>query len=156
MKDESFLMILMTVIIGVVLTVLPLPYWVSVFRPAFLVLIVLYWSTMAPHAGGIALAFFSGLLLDVFQSSVLGQHALALSLVAYLGIRLHLLVRAKPLFEQSLFVFAALMVYEFMLWILDGWSGHAMSNPARWLHTLTGGLLWPIVVGFMGRFHSPR
>ena len=156
MKDESFLMILMTVIIGVVLTVLPLPYWVSVFRPAFLVLIVLYWSTMAPHAGGIALAFFSGLLLDVFQSSVLGQHALALSLVAYLGIRLHLLVRAKPLFEQSLFVFAALMVYEFMLWILDGWSGHAMSNPARWLHTLTGGLLWPVVVGFMGRFHSPR
>jgi rod shape-determining protein MreD len=156
MKDESFLMIVMTVIIGVVLTVLPLPYWVSVFRPAFLVLIVLYWSTMAPHAGGIALAFFSGLVLDVFQGSVLGEHALALSLVAYLGIRLHLLVRAKPLFEQSLFVFAALMVYEFMLWILDGWSGHAMSNPARWLHTLTGGLLWPVVVGFMGRFHSPR
>ena len=95
MKDESFLMILMTVIIGIVLTVLPLPYWVSVFRPAFLVLIVLYWSTMAPHAGGIALAFFSGLLLDVFQGSVLGEHALALSLVAYLGIRLHLLVRPQ-------------------------------------------------------------
>jgi rod shape-determining protein MreD len=150
------MMILMTVIIGIVLTVLPLPYWVSVFRPAFLVLVVLYWSTMAPHVGGIALAFFSGLALDVFQGSVLGVHSLALSLVAYLAVRLYLLVRAKPIFEQSLFVFAALMVYESMLWILDGWSGHAMSNPARWLHTLTGGLLWPIVVGFMGRFHSPR
>lgn len=156
MKGESFTMILMTVIIGIVLTVLPLPYWVSVFRPAFLVLVVLYWSTMAPHVGGIALAFFSGLALDVFQGSVLGVHSLALALVAYLAIRLNLLVRAKPIFEQSLFVFAALMVYESMLWILDGWSGHALSNPARWLHTLTGGMLWPIVVGFMGRFHSPH
>jgi cell shape-determining protein MreD len=69
---------------------------------------------------------------------------------------LNLLVRAKPLFEQSLFVFAALMGYEFLLWVIDGWSGHALSAPTRWVHTLTGGLIWPLVVGVMGRFDDSR
>ena len=55
-----------------------------------------------------------------------------------------------------MFVFAALMVYEFTLWVIDGWSGHPLSNPARWLHTVTGGLVWPLAVGILGRFHTSR
>jgi hypothetical protein len=55
-----------------------------------------------------------------------------------------------------LFVFAALMGYEFLLWVIDGWSGHALSAPTRWVHTLTGGLIWPLVVGVMGRFDDSR
>jgi rod shape-determining protein MreD len=105
---------------------------------------------------GLLLAFVGGLAIDVFQGSLLGEHALALAFVSYLGIRLNLLVRAKPLFEQSLFVFAALMVYEFLLWVIDGWSGHTLNTPARWVHTLTGGLIWPLVVGILGRFQPTR
>ena len=108
------------------------------------------------RAGGLLLGYASGLALDVLQGSLLGEHALALAFVTYLAIRLNLLMRAKPLFEQSLFVFAALMVYEFLLWVIDGWSGHPLSTPTRWVHTLTGGLIWPLVVGVLGRFHSTR
>jgi rod shape-determining protein MreD len=150
------LMILGTALAGLVLTLLPLPHWLAVAWPTFLVLVVLYWSTMMPRAGGMTLGFAAGLALDAFQGSVLGEHALALALVTYLAIRLHLLVRAKPLFEQSLFVFAALMAYEFLLWVIDGWSGHALSTPLRWLPTVTGGLLWPLVAGILGRFHQAR
>jgi len=150
------LTILTTSIIGLVLTVAPLPLWLAVGRPAFLVLIVLYWSIMIPRAGGLMLAFVGGLAIDVFQGSLLGEHALALAFVSYLGIRLNLLVRAKPLFEQSLFVFAALMVYEFLLWVIDGWSGHPLTTSARWVHTLTGGLIWPLIVGILGRFQPSR
>ncbi|MGC2460934.1 MAG: rod shape-determining protein MreD [Steroidobacteraceae bacterium] len=150
------LIVLTTTIIAMVFTVAPLPTWLAIVRPAFLVLTVLYWSIMIPRAGGVLLGYASGLALDVFQGSLLGEHALALSLVTYLAIRLHLLMRAKPLFEQSLFVFAALMVYESVLWVIDGWSGHALSTPARWVHTLTGGLIWPLVVGILGRFHASR
>jgi rod shape-determining protein MreD len=153
---ESFTLISLTAIIAVLLTMVPLPFWLAILRPAFLVLVVLYWSTMAPYAGGIALAFFPCLALDVLQGSLIGQHAMALSLVAYLAIRFHLLVRAKPIFEQSLFVFAALLLYELTLWTIDGWSGHGLSSMTRWLYTLTSALLWPVIVGFMGRFHSPR
>lgn len=149
------LTILTTSIIALVLTIAPLPTWGAIVRPAFLVLTVIYWSIMIPRVG-LLLAFVGGLAIDVFQGSLLGEHALALAFVSYLGIRLNLLVRAKPLFEQSLFVFAALMVYEFLLWVIDGWSGHPLSTPARWVHTLTGGLIWPLIVGILGRFQPTR
>ena len=113
-------------------------------------------ALMIPRAGGVLLGYASGLALDVFQGSLLGEHALALAFVTYLAIRLHLLMRAKPLFEQSLFVFAALMVYESVLWVIDGWSGHPLSTPARWVHAVTGGLIWPLVFGILGRFRTSR
>jgi rod shape-determining protein MreD len=153
---ENLLVILLTSVVGLVLTIMPLPYWVTVIRPAFLVLVVLYWSTMTPFVAGLALGFISGLALDVFQGSLLGEHALALSFVGYLAIRLNLLMRAKPLFEQSLYVFAALLVYELLLWVVDGWTGRSLSSWLRWVHTATGALLWPVIAGVLGRFHAPR
>jgi rod shape-determining protein MreD len=97
----------------------------------------------APRSGGVALGFFAGLMLDVFQGPVLGEHALALTLVSYIAVREHQRIRSKPAFQQALIVFAALVVYEFVLFSIDGWTGHPVVSPLRWLHTLTGALIWP-------------
>jgi rod shape-determining protein MreD len=134
---------LVSVLVALILTVLPLPPWLDVVRPAFLVLAVLYWSVNAPRTGGIALGFFAGLTLDVFQGPVLGEHALALALVTYIAVREHQRIRSKPAFQQALIVCAALVVYECVLFAIDGWTGHPITSPLRWLHTLTGALIWP-------------
>lgn len=155
-QRENLLAILLTSMVGLVLNILPLPFWLTVVRPAFLVLVVLYWSTMTPFVAGLALGFVSGLALDIFQGSLLGEHALALSFVTYLAVRLNLMMRAKPLFEQSLYVLAALLIYELLLWVVDGWTGRSLSNWLRWVHTASGALLWPVVAGVLGRFHAPR
>jgi rod shape-determining protein MreD len=153
---ENLLIILLTSVTGLVLSILPLPGWLAVVRPAFLVLAVLYWSTMTPFVAGLMLGFVGGLALDVFQGSLLGEHALALSFVTYLAIRLNLMTRAKPIFEQSLYVWLALICYELLLWVIDGWTGRSSSSPLRWVHTLAGALIWPFVVGILGRFRSAR
>ena len=149
-----FIPIAVTVIVGLLLSVAPLPSWLAIVRPAFLILVVIYWSTMAPYSGGITLAFLSGIALDITQGGLIGQHALALSLIAFLAIRFHLLVRAKPLFEQSLIVLAALLVYELALLAIDGWTGRSASSATRWIYPFTSALLWPVVAGFMGRLHT--
>ena len=143
-----------TVIIGLMLTVLPLPAWLDVLRPAFLVLTVLYWSVNSPRTGGIALGFFCGFALDVFQGPVLGQHALALSLVAYIAVREHQRIRTKPALQQAIIVFGALAVYEFVVFAIDGWSGHPVTSPLRWVHTVTGALIWPPVAAILA-YRSP-
>jgi rod shape-determining protein MreD len=153
---ESMVLIYCSAVIALMLTVAPLPNYAAVVRPAFLALIVLYWSTMAPQAGGILLGFVFGLLLDVIKGAQLGQHALAMSFLAFLAIRLHLLTRAKPIFQQSLFVLVALVMYETLLWAIDGWSGRPMNSPTRWVHALTGAVMWPVIVGLLGRTHSVR
>jgi rod shape-determining protein MreD len=135
--------IALTALVALILTVLPLPTWLDVLRPAFLVLTVLYWSINTPRAGGIGLGFLCGLLLDVFQGPVLGEHALALSIVAYIAVREHQRIRSKPAFQQSLLVFAALAFYEFVVFAIDGWTGHPVTSSLRWLHCLTGAIVWP-------------
>jgi rod shape-determining protein MreD len=143
-------------LLALMLQALPLPQLLSILWPQFFVLVVLYWSTMAPQAGGILLAFLGGLALDVLQGTQLGQHALALSLIAYLAVRFHLLTRAKPIFEQGLLVLVALVVYEGVLWTIDGWSGLQARSWTRWMHILPGAMVWPLIVGLLGRLHAPR
>ncbi|MDR2214841.1 MAG: rod shape-determining protein MreD [Nevskiaceae bacterium] len=135
---------------------LPLSKMLSILWPQFFVLCVLYWSTMAPRVGDILIAFLGGLVLDVLQGTQLGQHALALSLVAYLAIRFHLMTRAKPLFEQTLLVVLILAIYEGVLWAIDGWSGLQARNWERWMHIIPGAICWPLIVGLLGRLHAPR
>jgi rod shape-determining protein MreD len=145
-----------TVVGALILTLLPLPSWLEIIRPGFLALTVLYWSIQAPRAGGIALGFICGLLLDAFEGPVLGEHALALALLAYLGVREHQRIRSKPIFQQSLIVFAALVIYEIVLFALDGWTGHPLTTPLRWLPTLTGALIWPAAAAVLARSYQSR
>jgi rod shape-determining protein MreD len=147
---------LITSFVALILSVLPLPGWLEIARPAFLVLTVLYWSIAAPRAGGLALGFAAGLALDVFQGAVLGQHALALTVITYIAVREHQKIRSKPAFQQALIVFGALVVYEFIVFAIDGWSGHPVTSPVRWIHTISGAILWPLATAVLERSHTPR
>ncbi|HEY8052108.1 MAG: rod shape-determining protein MreD [Steroidobacterales bacterium] len=150
MKAEGRARLFLSAFLALVLNVLPLPPWLDVLRPAFLVLTVLYWSVNSPRTGGIALGFFAGLALDVFQGPVLGEHALALSLVTYIAVREHQRIRSKHAIQQALIVLAALIIYEIVLFMIDGWTGHAVTTPLRWVHTLTGALIWPPAAAILG------
>jgi rod shape-determining protein MreD len=142
---------LLTVVVALILSVLPLPLWLAAVRPAFLVLTVLYWSISVPRLGGIALGFGSGLALDVFRGAVLGENALALTAITYLAVREHQKIRLKPSFQQALMVLAALLIYEFILFAIDGWTGHPMTSPLRWIHIVTGALIWPLMSAVLDR-----
>ena len=150
MNADSRTRLLLTALVALILTVLPLPRWLDVVRPAFLVLTVLYWSVNAPRAGGLAIGFFAGLMLDVFQGPVLGEHALALSLITYIAVREHQRIRSKPAIQQALIVFPALMLYELVLFMIDGWTGHPVTSPLRWVHTVSGALIWPPAAAILG------
>ena len=149
MNVDSRARLMLSVLVALILTVLPLPPWADVVRPAFLVLTVIYWSVNAPRAGGLAIGFFAGLLLDLFQGPVLGEHALALSLITYIAVREHQRIRSKPAIQQALIVFAALILYEVVLFMIDGWTGNPVTSPLRWVHTVTGALLWPPVAAIL-------
>jgi rod shape-determining protein MreD len=139
-------------LVGLLLSVLPMPRLLEWLRPDFLLLVVIWFALMAPRAGGLLFAFVAGLFLDAFRGVVLGQHALAFVVVAYLVHRFHLRMRMFSLLQQSLFVFSLLALYQFALWWIDGITGHPVNDWARWLPVFTGTLLWPVLTGFLGRF----
>ena len=145
-----------TSIVALFLTVLPLPDWLDMFRPAFVVLVVLYFSITWPRAGGIGLGFFCGVGLDALEGPIIGEHALVLSALAFIGVWEHQRIRSKPAFQQSLIVFFALALYEFLLFLVDAWTGHPNTDVRRWLHILPGAMIWPIAIALLERGHSPR
>jgi rod shape-determining protein MreD len=143
-----------TALIALIVQVIPLPDWLSVVRPSFIALVIVYWSIYAPHAGGIFAPWLAGLALDVFKGDVLGQNALAVALVAYVAMSLHQRLRNQTLVQQSLFVFAMLTLNEFIVWGIEGWLDHSVASSWRWLQPMIGAMLWPFVALLVGRTHS--
>ncbi len=144
----------LSALVALALAVLPLPAPVDAFRPDFLVLVVFYWSIESPRAGGLALAFVSGLALDVIQGVVLGQHALALTLMAAWATHLRLRVRVFSVMSQCLTIFALLTGYQFILFWVDGATGNPVTSFSRWLAPIIGALIWPLLVHTLSRLHE--
>ena len=141
-------------LVGLALTVVPLPDALDPFRPDFLVLVVIYWCIENPRAGGLTLAFVAGLALDVLNGVVLGQHALALTLMAAWATHLRLRIRVFSLLSQCLTLFALLTGYQFVLFWVDGATGNPVTTFGRWLAPLVGALLWPLVDAILGRMST--
>jgi rod shape-determining protein MreD len=144
----------LSALVALALAVLPLPSVMEAFRPDFLVLVVFYWSIESPRAGGLTLAFMAGLALDIIQGVVLGQHALALTLMAGWATHLRLRLRVFSMLSQCLTIFALLTGYQFILFWVDGATGNPVTTFGRWLAPVIGALLWPLIVGILSRLHE--
>jgi rod shape-determining protein MreD len=140
--------------VALVAELLPLPAALQPLRPAWTTMVVIYWCLMWPGRFGVISAFLAGLLVDVAHGSLLGQHALSLSLVAYLVLRLHLQMRVFPLWQLTLSVFALLLLEAFVLLWVDGAAGRGGFGPARWGPVLAGGVFWPVLMAVMDRFRE--
>jgi rod shape-determining protein MreD len=144
----------LSALLALLFSALPLPHVLDVLRPDFLLLIVIWFALMMPRAGGLLFAWTAGLVLDAFRGVVLGENALAFVAVAYLVHRFHLRVRMFPLTHQSLVVMSLLGIYQFLMFWIDGVTGHPVTDWARWLPVVTGTLLWPLLTGLLGRLTS--
>ena len=154
MKREPRWAVFFTVLVALILQTLPLPAWMEPVRPSFICLVIIYWGIFAPHAGGIFAPWLAGLALDVFKGEVLGQNALAVALVAYATMSLHQRLRNQTLIQQSLFVFTMLALNEAVVWGIEGWSGHAVSTPWRWIQPMVGAMLWGSTAFLLSRTHT--
>ncbi|MBT8132402.1 MAG: rod shape-determining protein MreD [Gammaproteobacteria bacterium] len=128
---------------AVVLTLIPLPGWLQPWRPSWVALVVIYWLIYEPRRIGLMTAWLAGLLLDTLRGVILGQHALALTIVGFVAMQFHLRIRVFPLGQQTATVFMLVAIYEFLLYWIDGISGEPGSDYRRWLSVFTSTLVWP-------------
>ncbi len=135
--------IALSFIIALMLTALPLPDWAINWRPSWVAMVLIYWCMALPERVGMGIAWCLGLLLDVQQGSVLGQHALGLSILAYITIKSHQRIRVFPLTQQALLVCLYLLVLEFLTLWIQGLLGSPTPHWTFWMPALTGMLLWP-------------
>ena len=137
--------ILISVVVALFLTILPWPTWAEEFRPQWLAMTLIYWSLALPNRVGVFWGWVAGLVLDVVSGTVLGQHALSLSVTTYLAVELHPRVRVFPLLQQAVSVWVLLLVERLLsLWVI-GATGQPTPTLWYWMPTFVGMLLWPWV-----------
>ncbi len=142
-RPRGSLVIVATFVVALLLTILPLPEWLVLFRPEWVALILIYWCMALPQRVGIISGLVLGLLLDTLQGAVLGQHSLALVVTAYLTNRVHQQVRVYPMWQQALSIMGLLLLYQLLLLWVNGITGIKNQLWLYWLPTLSSTLLWP-------------
>jgi rod shape-determining protein MreD len=133
-----------TLILALMLVMLPLPEWAQVFRPDWVTLVLIYWVMAVPQRFGVIFAWILGLLLDVTQGAILGQHAIGLVLVIYIVQLQYLRIRVFSLVQQALVVFLLLLLKQLLVLWVNGVVGQAPENIASYfLPSLIGAMVWP-------------
>ncbi|MFC1748156.1 rod shape-determining protein MreD [Pseudomonadota bacterium] len=128
-----------------ILTIIPLPDWLAPFRPEWLALTLMYWCMALPHRVGVLSGFTLGLLMDVLKGAVLGQHAMALAIMAYLTLKVHQQIRVFPMWQQALSIMGLLILFQMLVMWINGIVDQRGSSWFYWLPTLSSTLLWPWV-----------
>lgn len=145
--------IALTILIGIILALLPLPDWTVWLRPAWVLLILIYWAMALPYRVGVGVAWLVGLVMDLLQGTVLGEHALAFTVVIYFVSRIYIRLRMYPLLQQGLTVLGFVLIYQFVLYCIQGFVGDVPSSPLYWLSSLTSMLIWPWLYYLMRDCH---
>lgn len=139
------LVIVVTLCVAMLLAILPMPEWARPFRPQWVTLALIYWAIALPHRVGVGSGFIAGIVLDVLTGTLLGQHALGLSVVCFVAIQLHQRIRVFPFWQQSLGVLVLLVVEHLLsLWVVGATRG-AAPGLVYWTVPVIGALLWPWV-----------
>ena len=85
----------------------------------------------------------AGLFVDVITGNLLGQHALAMTVVAFVTVKVHKQVRVYPLWQQALSVFVLVALSQLLVVWVKGIIGQAPDNWVYWAPSITSALLWP-------------
>lgn len=142
-KHQGRMVIVATFVFALILTALPMPESAAIWRPSWVALVLIYWCMAVPDQVGVIVGWTAGLLVDVMSGTLLGQHALGLSIVAYVAHRAHRRVRVLPLWRQGITIFVLMFAYQALVLWSNGIRGIPVSAPAYWTSPLVSMFLWP-------------
>ena len=152
MKDSFFIPILF--LIAFIFSIIPLPDYLQIIMPEWIALLLFFFSLMNPERVGLFLALILGIILDLFSGSLLGQHALSLLLPVAICLRLNLIVRVFPIWQLNTFIVIMLIIYEFILFWIDGVLLINIPISERIFPIISSVLVWPIILRYLPKLRD--
>lgn len=133
--------ILLSFVAALVLNFLP---WTDLrLVPDFVALVLTFWCVRQPRLVGLGAAWTLGLLTDAGNGVLLGQHALAYSVLAFLAIWLSRRILWFRAPQQMLHVAVLLMASQGVLLLIRVATGGDIPGWTLLAGPLAGTLLWP-------------
>lgn len=112
--------------------------------PDFLALALVFWNIHQPRLVGIGIAFLFGLLMDVHDAALLGEHALAYTLLSYGAMSLHRRVPWFGMPAQMLHVLPLFLLAQASTLLARMAVGGDFPGWSWFLQGVATTLLWPL------------
>jgi len=124
------------------LSMLPWTGTALLSRPDFVLIVLIFWTVHEPRSIGQGVAFSLGLLMDVSDSMLLGQHAFAYVVAVFGAQVLRVRILSFHLPEQTLHVLGLTMVASLVMLLLNLLLGADFPGFAFFVSPLATALCW--------------
>jgi rod shape-determining protein MreD len=114
--------------------------------PDFLALVLVFWNVHQPRRVGVGWAFLFGLTMDVHEGALLGQHALAYTLLSFGAITIHRRLLWFGIAEQAVQVLPLFFGAHLVSLAVRMAAGGMFPGWALLLAPVAEALLWPLAV----------
>jgi len=117
----------------------------AAWTPDLLALVIVFWSVHQPARIGIGAAFVFGLLMDVHQASMLGQHALSYTTLGFFAIMIHRRLLWFSVASQALQVLPLFAVSHLIELAIRMIGGGVFPGWTLLIAPVIEAALWPLV-----------
>ena len=114
------------------------------WMPDFLALVLVFWNVHQSRRVGVGLALAFGLMMDVHDAAVLGQHALAYTLLSFFAITIHRRLLWFTVPSQALQVLPLFFAAHAVSLVVRMVVGGMFPGWQMLLAPLFEALLWPL------------
>jgi rod shape-determining protein MreD len=112
--------------------------------PDLLAVVLVFWNVHQPRRVGVGLAFMFGLMIDVHDGALLGQHALAYTMLSFVAITIHRRLLWFGLPEQALQIVPVFFAAHLVSLLVRLLSGGMFPGWGLFLAPVLESLLWPV------------
>lgn len=113
--------------------------------PDLLAVCLVFWSVHQPLRIGVGIGFAFGLVMDVHQGAMLGQHALAYTVLGYLSVFMHRRLQWFDMLTQAVQVLPLLMAASVVALLVRMLAGGGFPGWSGFLAPLIEAFLWPLI-----------
>jgi len=117
----------------------------AAWLPDVVAVVLVFWVVHQPLRIGVGTAFLLGLIVDVHQGALLGQHALTYTTLSFLAVGIHRRLLWFTLTSQMAHVLALFVAAHALALALRLASGDAFPGWSLLLAPVLETLLWPLV-----------
>lgn len=156
MRPANLAMVYLSLLLAVLCQLFP---WVGqgvIFRPDFMLVVLLYWLLRAPNLCNVGTAWFVGLLVDLATGSLLGQHALAFTITAFIGLSYQRRLVLFNAWQLTGYVLGLLVFERVAILLLKLFAGNDSPGWHYFWPILTGMLLWQCLIFIFGSITRPK
>ncbi|WP_068544947.1 rod shape-determining protein MreD [Thalassotalea crassostreae] len=143
-KNNNFV-IIVTLLIALILSIIPMPIGIDMYRPNWTLLVLMYWSLALPNRVNVLSAWFIGLVLDVLLGSILGINAFATAIVIYVCVNNFQKIRNFSLWQQSLIIALLTALYHLMIFWVQRFILDVDFSISYLKPVITSAAIWPVV-----------